>query len=535
LRPIHWVCVLHGATTLPIQIFSLTATNQTHGHRFHFPQPITIPHADNYLTVLKEVKVIADQKERLAIISDGIKQLAEKNSGKAIVEDDLINQVCGLVEWPVALYAHFDRTFLNVPQEALISSMQTHQKCFAVSNHEGKLLPTFILISNTQAHNAQHIIHGNERVMHARLSDAKFFYDQDRKKPLSTRLEGLKKMVFQKKLGSLYDKSQRIAKLAAFIAKKLGTPSELSERAAKLCKCDLLTDMVFEFPELQGIMGHYYALNDGEPPEVALAIRESYYPRFAKDSLPCSPTGICVALADRLDTLIGIFGIGQTPSGDKDPFGLRRQALGILRILIENGLPLDLEELLIMARRGYGNLIDEEVVPQVLSFCFERCKAWYQEKGISPQTLEAVMAVHLTQPYDCSQRVNAVNHFQTLPEAQHLASANKRVRNILQKSGISINLQQLPEFSLALLKENAEINLAKEIEALKIKVDPLIALGKYQEALILLAHLQKPVDRFFEEVHVMADDENLRKNRINLLGHLVALFMRIADISKLVI
>jgi glycyl-tRNA synthetase beta chain len=533
LRPIHWVMVIHGAVALPIKVFNLVAANITFGHRFHFPEPIMLTHADNYVTLLKEVKVIASQDERQEKIRQSIEKLAKENNGTAIIEGSELDQVTGLVEWPVALFAHFDKAFLAVPQEALISSMQNHQKCFAINDTKGKLLPTFILISNTQAEPSDNIIRGNERVMHARLSDAKFFYTQDRKVPLISRLERLQNMTFQKKLGSLYDKSQRIAKLAYHIAKQIKTPPHLSERAGKLCKADLLTEMVFEFPELQGIMGSYYALHEGEPLEVANAIRESYLPRFAKDVLPQSPTGICVALADRLDTLIGIFGIGQTPTGDKDPFGLRRQALGILRILIEHRLPLDLEELFAHARQGYGSLVDKEIIPLVFTFCFERFKAWYQEQGIGIQTLDAVMTTHPTQPYDASLKVLAVSHFQSMPQAQNLSAANKRVRNILQKSGIVLTLQHLPQVNASLFKENAEKNLSNAIDALTVQTAPLIQAGDYQAALVLLAQLQAPVDDFFDKVMVMTDDEALKKNRINLLIQLCALFMQIADISKL--
>lgn len=533
LRPLHWLTVIHGDQGLPIVACGLTATTSTHGHRFHAPQAIAISHADNYVTVLHEAKVIADPKRREQEIKKGITALAELHGGQAIIEDELLDQVAGLVEWPVPLSAQFDERFLAVPQEALISSMQHHQKCFAIQDPQGKLLPTFILVSNTQAEPLNNIIRGNERVMQARLADAKFFYDQDRKTPLFTRLEGLKNMVFQKKLGTLYEKSHRIAKLATAIAKQLELPTHLCERAGKLCKADLLTEMVYEFPELQGTMGYYYALNDGEPEEVALAIKESYLPRFAKDALPSSSLGICLALADRLDTLVGIFGIGQLPSGDKDPFGLRRQALAIVRILIEKALPLDLENLCQLARHGYGILVNDEVISQIVVFCFERFKAWYQEQGVSAQTLDAVMANRPTQPYDCSRRALAVNHFQTLNEAQNLAAANKRVRNILQKSGIVFNGQQMPLVDATLLKEEAEKNLAFAIDNLKIKTQPLILAGKYQEALIQLAQLQQPVDQFFDQVMVMTDDETIKKNRLNLLGNLSALFMQIADISKL--
>lgn len=533
LRPIHWITVVHGKEAIPVKVLGITASGHTYGHRVHAPEALLINDANDYLPLLRQAKVIADFVERKQIIQQAIDVLGKDHGGQTLIEPELLDEVSGLVEWPVPLSAQFDQAFLEVPQEALISSMQNHQKCFAIKNHQGKLLNTFVLVSNTEAVPPDHILLGNERVMHARLADAKFFYDQDRKNPLSARLEGLKNMIFQKKLGTLYDKSQRISKLAGAIAKQLNIPPRSSERAGKICKADLLTEMVFEFPELQGIMGNYYARHDGEPDEVCVAIQESYLPRFAKDMLPETPTGICVALADRLDTLIGIFGIGQLPSGDKDPFGLRRQALAILRIIIERKLPLDLEELCQMARHGYGGLIDVEVIQQVVHFCFERFKAWYQEQGISLQTIEAVLAKGVTEPYDCSLRVLAVNHFQTLPEAEKLASANKRVRNILQKSGLVFNMQQLPTVSSELFTETAEKNLHLAIETLQRKTEPLIIERKYQEALSELATLQQVVDNFFDEVMVMSDDERLRNNRIHLLGHLSALFMQIADISKL--
>ncbi|MGE3319325.1 MAG: glycine--tRNA ligase subunit beta [Candidatus Berkiella sp.] len=533
LRPIHWITIVHGKEAIPVNVFGLTASANTYGHRVHAPEALLITDANDYLPLLRQAKVIADFAERKQMIQQAIDIIGKDHGGQTLIEPELLDEVSGLVEWPVPLSAQFDQAFLEVPQEALISSMQNHQKCFAIKNHQGKLLNTFVLVSNTQAEPPDHIIQGNERVMHARLADAKFFYDQDRKNPLSARLEGLKNMIFQKKLGTLYDKSQRISKLAGAIAKQLNISPRSSESAGKICKADLLTEMVFEFPELQGIMGNYYARHDGEPDEVCVAIQESYLPRFAKDILPETSAGICVALADRLDTLIGIFGIGQLPSGDKDPFGLRRQALAILRIIIERKLPLDLEELCQMARHGYGGLIDVEVIQQVVHFCFERFKAWYQEQGISLQTIEAVLANRVTEPYDCSLKVLAVNHFQTLPEAENLASANKRVRNILLKSGLSPSLQQLPVVSPELFTETAEKNLYLAIETLQRKTEPLIIERKYQEALCELATLQQVVDNFFDEVMVMCDDEQLRNNRIHLLGHLYALFMQIADISKL--
>ncbi|MFI4937887.1 MAG: glycine--tRNA ligase subunit beta [Candidatus Berkiellales bacterium] len=533
LRPIHWITAMHGKQPLPIRVFGLTASNKTRGHRVHAPQEITLNHAEDYLNRLRNAKVIADHRERQAFIERSVKALAEENGGTAVIATELLDEVTGLVEWPVPMFAHFDPAFLEVPPEALISSMQNHQKSFAIKSPEGELLPSFILISNIESALPGNVIRGNERVMQARLADAKFFYDQDRKSTLESRLERLKNMIFQKKLGSLYEKSLRVSKLAGFVAKQISAPVRLSERAGKLCKADLITEMVFEFPELQGIMGSYYARYDGEPNEVAQAIQESYLPRFSKDILPETPTGICVALADRLDTLIGIFGIGQIPTGDKDPYGLRRQALAILRIIIEKALPLDKNSLCESARHGYGGLIDEEMITDVMDFCFDRFKAYYQEQGISPQVIEAVMTNPITQPFDASLRVKAVNHFQTLPEALALASANKRVKNILQKSGIQIGISRLLPIDRNLLKEKAEIALANAIDALKKQTDPLISEGRYQEALSALASLRQVVDTFFDEVLVMTEDEKLKQNRINLLSHLYALFMQIADISKL--
>lgn len=533
LRPIHWIVCLHGNQPLSMNIFGLTSSNITRGHRFHAPQVITLKNADDYVDELKEHCVMVSQQERQKTILQAVQKIAQQQGGKAIIDPELLDQVCGLVEWPVPLYAHFDREFLEVPQEALISSMQNHQKCFPIQNTLGKLLPTFILISNTDPASPEHIIQGNERVMQARLADAKFFFDQDRKIRLSTRVERLKNMVFQKKLGTLYDKCQRVAKLVNYIGQAIGASQAACERAAKLYKADLLTEMVFEFPELQGIMGRYYARHDGEPEDVAEAIEESYLPRFAKDVLPTSLPGIALALADRLDTLLGIFGIGQAPTGDKDPYALRRQALAVLRILIEKQLPLDLMDLCEMARHGYGNLIDEEVVRQVVSFCFERFKAWSQEQDLSTEIIEAVLATGITEPYDCYLRIAAVKHFQTLPEAEKLASANKRARNILQKSGIIIGSTATVDEKR--LIDPAESALYSALQTLQKATEPLIDEKQYQEALVLLATLNQPVDHFFDTVMVMTDDEPLRKNRIHLLCQLCLLFSKIADISRLVL
>lgn len=533
LRPIHWIVCVHGTRALSISVFDLVSSNFTYGHRFHAPQAISLKNADDYVTELKEHFVMVDQQERLQTIQQAVQKIAEQQGGKAVIDPALLDQVCGLVEWPVPLYAHFDRTFLEIPQEALISSMQNHQKCFPIQNSLGKLLPTFILISNIDPASATYIIQGNERVMQARLADAKFFFDQDRKTHLSTRIDGLKNMIFQKKLGTLYDKCQRVAKLAITIGNTIGASCVACERAGKLYKADLLTEMVFEFPELQGIMGNYYARHDGEPEEVALAIEESYLPRFAKDELPSSLPGIALALADRLDTLLGIFGMGQAPTGDKDPYALRRQALAVSRILIEKKLPLDLVDLCETARHGYGNLVDEETIHKVVAFCLDRFKAWAQEQKINIEIIDAVLVNGITEPYDCFLRVAAVQHFQTLPEAEKLASANKRARNILQKAGVMIG--STISIDEKLLIDPAEIALYSAMQTLQKATQPLIKERQYQEALVLLATLRQPVDQFFDAVMVMIEEESLRKNRIHLLSQLCLLFSKIADISRLVL
>lgn len=535
LRPIHWICIVHGSEPIAVNIFQYTSSGQSFGHPVHHKEPVTITHADDYLKLLRQAYVIADYRLRRAMIQTGAEELAAKNRAHAVISENLLDQVTGLVEWPVILLASFDPDFLAIPQEALMSSMQNHQKCFPLQTDTKTLLPHFIVVSNVQAPDSQNIIRGNERVMKARLEDAKFFFEQDKKIPLSSRVDSLKNMVFQKSLGTLYDKSHRMAKLASLIAKQIGCHAHFAEHAAKLCKADLLTEMVYEFPELQGIMGYYYATFDGEPPEVAEAIKESYLPRFAKDDVPQTPTGICVALADRLDTLVGIFGIGQNPKGDKDPFALRRQALAVNRILIENQLPISLEAALQMTKHGYGNLVDEEVIPKLIQFCFERLKAWELEQGYAPQVIDAVMANHPTAPYDAHQRILAVAAFQSLPEAEHLAQANKRVRNILQKSGGITHITQAPPIDSKLLQDVAEKKLYEKLQLLETETEPLIFQGQYQEALTKLAQLQKPVDDFFDEVMVMVDDPDLKENRIHLLSHLSRLFMQIADISRLVI
>lgn len=534
IRPVHWLVALHGSKVIPLELFGLKAGQQSHGHRFHHPESIHIAQADSYVELMKEAFVLADYQERKAFIADHCQALAKAQNASLKMDDDLLDIVTGLNEWPQPLIAQFDPKFLSVPQEALITSMENHQKCFALLSKDQKLLPQFILVANTEAQKPELIIHGNERVMHARLSDAQFFYTQDQKHRLDSHLDGLKHMIFQKKLGTLFDKTKRITKLAGAIAQRINGDSSLAQRTAQLSKCDLLTEMVGEFPELQGTMGMYYALNDGEQQDVATGIREAYLPRFAGDVLPTTTTGLSVALADRLDTLVGIFGIGKAPTGDKDPFGLRRSALAVLRILIEKSYDLDLEELLVLANEGYRNTLSDDVIPQVLNFCFERFKSWYQDKGISPKVIEAVSVTRqATKPLDFSRRVEAVNQFQALPQAQALAAANKRVRNILTKSGFKIDFYNTPAVDETLLSESAESELYHQLVILKKQTQPLLSNKDYSGMLSHLAQLREPVDQFFDEVMVNVEDESVRKNRVNLLSNLQNLFAQIADISQL--
>lgn len=534
VRPVHWCVALHGSEVVPFEIFSLQTSQKSRGHRVHHPEPIYIAQADDYADCMREGYVLADYDERKAFIADKAKALAKAEDAHLKMDDSLLDIVTGLNEWPQPMIAQFDSGFLNVPQEALITSMEHHQKCFALLDQDNKLLPKFVLVANTQAQDPKLIIHGNERVMHARLSDAQFFYHQDQKNRLDSHLDGLKNMIFQKKLGTLYEKTKRVTKLAGAIALRLEGDASLAQRTAQLSKCDLLTEMVGEFPELQGIMGMYYALNDGEHQDVALGIREAYLPRFSGDTLPTSLTGLSVALADRLDTLVGIFGIGKAPTGDKDPFGLRRSALAVLRILIEKSFDLDLEELLVLANKGYRNSLSDEVIPQVLNFCFERFKAWSQDKGISPKVIEAVSVTRqATKPLDFSRRVEAVNQFQQLPQAQALAAANKRVRNILTKSGFTIDFYNSPQVDEKLLVEPAECQLYQNLVTLKKETQPLLSNKDYSGMLSHLAQLRDPVDHFFDEVMVNVEDESIRQNRINLLSNLQNLFAQIADISQL--
>ena len=466
------------------------------------------------------------------MIREQVTAEGEKVGGAAIIGDDLLDEVTGLVEWPVALTGSFEERFLEVPAEALISSMKEHQKYFHVENNNGDLLPNFITVSNIVSNDPAQVISGNERVIRPRLSDAVFFYETDKKVKLETRLEKLKNVVFQAKLGTIYDKTQRVMSLAAAIANKINSNADYASRAAELSKADLVSDMVLEFDKMQGIAGCYYALADGEPEEVANAIKDQYLPKFAGDKLPESLTGCAVALADRLDTIVGIFGIGQPPTGSKDPFALRRATVGVLRIIVEKQLNVDLRDLLQQAQQQHGDLpAADGLVDTVLAYMIERFRAWYEEENISAEVFLAVSAKGLSQPLDINQRVQAVHSFSQLAEAQALAAANKRVSNILAKLDDESAIGAVDN---ALLADAAEKTLADLVQNKASMVEPLFQQRQYKEALANLADLREPVDAFFEDVMVMVDDDALKNNRLALLKQLRGLFLEVADISLLV-
>ncbi|SFC32099.1 glycyl-tRNA synthetase beta chain [Marinospirillum celere] len=529
-RPVHWLVLLQGEEVIPAEILGLQSDRLTYGHRFHAPSAITLDKASTYQPSLAKGYVLASFTERREQIREQVLAEAASRRAKAVIDEDLLDEVTGLVEWPVALTGSFDEDFLQVPDACLISSMKSHQKYFHLTDEQGRLLPLFITVSNIQSQDPSAIILGNERVIRPRLADAAFFFETDKKSRLATRFEGLEKVVFQKQLGSLADKSRRIEQLACEIAQRLKFDTDKVQRAAKLCKCDLNTEMVLEFPELQGLMGEAYALHDGENPEVCRSLREHYLPRHAGDALPETPTGICLALADRLDTLTGIFGIGQKPSGVKDPFALRRATLGVLNILVHKQLDLDLQELIHLALAQHSELPQrQEAEQQLLDYMLDRFRAWYQGQGIATGIFLAVRSRGVTHPYDFDRRVQAVSSFSKLPEAQALAAANKRVSNLLSKLDQPVS----SEINKALLSEAAEVRLAEQLAIKDIDVAPYYAKGDYQAALNKLAELREPVDAFFDQVMVMAEDPEIRNNRLALLASLQALFMHTADIAQL--
>ena len=529
-RPVHWLVALYGNEVIAAEALGLQASRTTYGHRFHAPDAIQLEHADDYLAALENAYVLADRQRRRERIREQVLAEAEVQEANAVIDEDLLVEVSGLVEWPVALTGSFDERFLDVPAECLISSMKANQKYFHLLDDHGKLKPLFITISNIESQDPDQVIAGNEKVIRPRLADAAFFYDTDRKKTLASRIPQLESVVFQQQLGTLADKARRSTAIATFIAERIQGDVAHAQRAVALAKCDLVTEMVLEFPELQGIMGRYYAEQDGELAEVAQALEEQYLPRFASDAIPQSLTGQALALADRLDTLVGIFGIGQRPTGAKDPFALRRASIGVLNILVKGELNLDLRELLQITADQHQNLPKAEgLVEDVLTYMLDRFRAWGQEEGISAEMYLAVRARPVTKPLDFARRLRAVKAFAQREEAAALAAANKRVSNILSKQEHDGSTQVEASF----LQEAAEKALFEAVTASQQQVAPLFAAGDYQQALDALATLREPVDAFFDQVMVMADDDAIRRNRLALLASLQALFLEVADISQL--
>jgi glycyl-tRNA synthetase beta chain len=530
VRPTQWLVMLFGDEVLDCTILAQKAGRESRGHRFHANTPVRISSPTSYLEDLRGAWVQADFAERRAVILSKVQALAAKENGKAIIPDALLDEVTALVEWPVPLVCSFEERFLAVPQEALISTMQDNQKYFCLLDDNGKLLPRFITVANIESTHPDYIVSGNEKVVRPRLTDAEFFFNQDKKSKLETRNERLKNVVFQAQLGSVYEKAERVSKLAGVIAAAIGAERALGERAGLLSKCDLATEMVGEFPELQGIAGYYYATHDGEHADVAKALDEQYQPRFAGDALPTGKIGAAVAIADKIDTLVGIFGINQPPTGSKDPFALRRSAIGLLRIIIEKELVLDVQALVNGATKLYGDkLSNANTASDVFEFLLGRYRAMYEEQGIKPDIILAVQALKPTQPFDFDRRVKAVAQFAALPEAAALAAGNKRVSNILAKETVAADAPVNP----ALFTEAAEKALGEAVSTLAAELAPLFEQREYTASLNRLAALRPQVDAFFTEVMVMADDAAVKANRLALLAKLRGLFLQVADISLL--
>jgi glycyl-tRNA synthetase beta chain len=531
VRPVHWVTILFGQEQVPGTLFGIRAGRETYGHRFHHPQAISIPRASDYATVLRTAgNVEPDFDRRKTMIRDQVRALAADGGGEAILDDDLLNEVTALCEWPTALMGDFDAEFLEVPPEVLVETMQKHQKYFPLVDGDGLLQPRFITVSNIESSDPDQVRGGNERVIRPRFSDAAFFWEQDRKQPLAAFAPALERVVFQERLGTLAEKSARVGQIARHVAGLLGVDEELASRSAQLAKCDLMTQMIFEFASLQGLMGRYYAQGSGEDECVAAAMEEQYLPRHAGDALPQSDCGRVLAVADKLDTLVGIFAIGQRPTGVKDPYALRRAAIGLLRILIETPLPLDLKDLLEFTAEELRDKVDAgAAASEVFDYSMDRLLGYYQDQDIGSDVVESVLAVTPTVPSDIHRRIIAVKSFASLPEAESLTAANKRIRNILRKSGESRPGEVVP----GSLREEAEKRLADRVTELDAVISPLLHSQDYTGVLKALSGLREDVDAFFDEIMVMVDDAMLRRNRLALLRSLEALFLRVADISRL--
>jgi glycyl-tRNA synthetase beta chain len=524
IRPVHSVVMLYGETVMDTVLLGCRAGRITRGHRFHAPGELTIPHAAQYATVLETkgyvIPDFAKRRERI------VQQMTQWVSAAS---DALLDEVTGLVEWPIALRGQFDAAFLNLQTEVLMASMQTHQRYFPLVDTNGQLQPAFVVISNIDSHDASRVIQGNERVLRARLADAAFFYETDQKERLEQRVERLKQIMFQAKLGTLYEKTERLKQIAVHLAHEIGMKTDEAARAAWLAKADLTTQMVGEFPTLQGVMGRYYARHDGETEAVAQALQEQYLPRFAGDSLPDSRVGQVLAIADRLDLLVGTFGIHEVPTGEKDPYGLRRAALGVLRLLIEKAWDVDLMPLLEYVAGCYTVTLAQATVPHLLAFMQERLRVWYQDQAVTPDVFAAVAALRLTHPFDIHQRIQAVSAFRALAAAQALSLAHKRVHNILKKS----HPFTATEVNPALFDHPAEEILWQQLAEKQQKVKQLCSARHYEAALLQLAELKTPIDAFFTDVMVMVEDRSRRENRLLILNRLRHLFLLVADIALL--
>ncbi len=556
VRPVHWVVLMHGAKTIEAEILGVPSGRSTRGHRFHHSGEIALERAGEFVTALRRGgHVVARFEERMAMIRDQAERAADELGGRALIDPALLEENAALVEWPVAVAGHFDTEFLHLPDPVLVATMQGHQRYFPVAGEDGALMPHFIAVSNIESRKPGTVRSGNERVIRPRLSDAAFFFRSDRECSLESRLQGLGDVVFQRKLGSLRAKAERVSALARRVARAMGESDDSvthARRAGLLSKCDLLTEMVGEFPELQGEMGREYARLDGEPDAVADAIGEVYMPRFADDAIPATAAGRAVAIADKLDTVAGCLSLGQAPTGDKDPFALRRAALGALRIMIEGELDLDLDEMVEAAFECYAEQPSDDrggtvrqlrlgssvitaapsEVAEVRRFVLDRLRAYFSDRAIPTDVFNAVLATQPTRPLDFAQRVRAVEAFRALPEAASLAAANKRIRNILRQAEQG-EVGVPGEIDASLLREDAERSLAEALADMEPRTRTMLAAGEYTGALSTLAGLRDHVDRFFDTVKVMDDDEALRGNRLALLARLGALFMETADISML--
>lgn len=532
-RPVHWAILLFGSEVVNASVLGVTTGQQSFGHRFHHPGAVNIANPRDYEMALKKAFVIADFAARRQMIIEQVQQLAAAHHCKAVMPESLVGEVTSIVEWPEALLANFEQEFLDVPPEALIAAMQSHQKCFALRDKQEHLVPHFITVANIASSHTQQVIKGNEKVMRARLSDAAFFYRQDKRQTLSQYGATMGNVVFQAKLGSLKDKTLRLQSLMEYLAPFLALDKSQASRAAELSKCDLMTGMVGEFPELQGLMGYYYAHHDGEPEVVARALDEQYMPRFAADQLPQSTLGLALSLADRIDTLVGAFAIGQKPTGVKDPFKLRRHALAVVRLLIAMPAAINLSTLIDYSRSAYGQQLTtiDVVFAELKPFILERMPSFYQGQGISSELVQAVRVRQDEWFFDIDKRVNALAAFVNLSEAASLSAACKRVNNLLQQT--SFLADEMQAINLSLLESNAEKSLFKCIETVENSVVPLYSAGDYGKILNQLASLRGPVDAFFEHVMVMVDDQALKINRLCLLARLQALLQGVADISLL--